>query len=283
MIRKRNFLYIFVLMLLCETACFAAQEAVGKKSEIKSDREILLKNNAYVFAPVLAVGFLQWDWGRDKFHSKDEGFFQENSRYGGADKMGHFYSSYLISELLAKKFIVDGIAPDKAALYGASSSFVMTSLIELGDATAKEHGFSSHDQVMNTVGALASYALLINPNLDKKIDFKVDYIPTSNPFKSGGRLIDDYDGARYIASLKLSGFDFSQNNFLRFIELQTSYQATGYINRGDSPSRKIGFGVALNIAQLIEYFFDREPNKYLAGFFDYYQPRYTYIAHDKGI
>lgn len=98
---------------------------------------------------------------------------------------------------------------------------------------------------MNILGALSSYALFIDPQLNKKIDFKIDYFPTSNPFKSRGRLLDDYDGARYISSLKFSGFDFGKNNFLRFSELQVSYRSRGYIDNENSRKRDMGIGITI--------------------------------------
>ena len=278
--KSLKYFHIFLFLFLYNSPSFAAQKIADPK---ESDTKIILKNNAYILLPLTIVGFSQWNWGNPQFHSKNEGFFQENSRYGGADKMGHFYSSYLVANLLSKKFHSDGIERDKAAFFGSLSAFTITTLIEIGDATAPEHGFSNQDQVMNILGSLSSYILLSNPSLNKKVAFKIDYIPTSNPFRSDGRLLDDYDGARYIASLKLSGFDFAKNNMLRFIELQASYRATGYISHEASKSRDVGIGIALNINEIINYFSDNKTNKYVNGFFEYYQPRYTYVTYDKDL
>ena len=214
--------------------CFIPLLAFCKQQE-KSDAEIVLKSDAYIFVPVIVIGFSQWNWGDPKFRKGNEKFFQETSRYGGVDKIGHFYSSYLISDLLSKKFVADGIEMERASLYGAGSSFALATLIEIGDATSKKYGFSYEDQVMNTLGALASYVLLNSPSLNKKIDFKIDYIPTSNPLG-----MDDYEGMRFLASLKLSGFDFARNNFWRFIEIQTNYSAPGYADRKINKSREWG-------------------------------------------
>lgn len=273
--------YILFIFIFCFDSALAGVESVKESSTQiakKSDSEIIFKNNAYVMAPILVVGFAKWDWGNLGFHKKDEGFFQENTRYGGVDKAGHFYSSYLIADLLSKKFASDGIAMERASFYGATSSFVLTTLIEVGDATSPRYGFSYQDQLMNTLGALSSYVLLNSPSLNEKIDFKIDYIPTSGPLG-----FDDYEGMRFIASLKLSGFDFAKNSFWRFIEIQANYSAPGYVKRKDDKSRELGIGLALNVNEVIDYFRGRESNKYVHGFFEYYQPRYTYVTYDKNL
>ncbi len=241
-----------------------------------------MKDNSLILVPIFAIGFSQWNWGNPaNFHTKNEGFFGKNDRYGGADKSGHFYTSYLMSDLLAKKFTADGINEDKAALYGAASSLALTTIIEIGDATSKDHGFSMQDQVMNTLGALSSYFLLTNPGLDKKFDFKIDYVPSNFD-----RIVDDYDNMRYIASVKLAGFDFSKNSWWRFLEIQANYRTVGYVKREQDRKREVGIALAINIGEVIDYFTagsNSKTKRYSQGFFEYYQPRYTYVGYDENL
>lgn len=275
--KKFKYFFIFASLFLSSQTSFA-NDLPEKKL---SDRQIIIKNNTYSLIPLAAIGFTQWNWGELSFRATNEGMFGRNTRYGGADKMGHFYSAYLVSDLLSKKFQADGISANKATFYGMMSSIALSTIVEIGDSTAEEHGFSIHDQIMNVFGALSSYVLLNNPELGKKIAFKIDYIPDHNPFKSDGRLVDDYEGTRYIAALRLSGFDFAKNNFLRFVEIQANYSAPGYVDNEPSKSRNLGIGIAINLSEVLDYFYDGKANKYATGFFDYYQPRYTYTNYKK--
>ena len=52
---------------------------------------------AGVYASTLTLGVLDWDWGTASFSLADEGFFGRDTDHGGTDKIGHAYSTYLLS------------------------------------------------------------------------------------------------------------------------------------------------------------------------------------------
>lgn len=59
----------------------------------------------YVFTGlILLAGAFQWDWGGNGISFHNEGWFGEDTSYGGADKMGHYYSSYLMTDLMASLY-----------------------------------------------------------------------------------------------------------------------------------------------------------------------------------
>ncbi len=70
---------------------------------------------------------------------------------GGADKLGHFYSSYLVSHGFSYLCTVWGFSREQASKYGSWSSFGLMSFMEIGDAFS-HYGFSYEDFFMNFTG-----------------------------------------------------------------------------------------------------------------------------------
>jgi len=57
--------------------------------------------NLAIGAGILGWGFSQWGHGDEDFYVDSEGWFERESRNGGSDKLGHFYTNYLITRLLS--------------------------------------------------------------------------------------------------------------------------------------------------------------------------------------
>jgi len=51
----------------------------------------------------------------------------------------------------------------------------------------------------------------------------------------------------------------------------------------DKSGREWGVGVALNVNEVIDYFSGKKTSKYVNGFFEYYQPRYTYGGYERDL
>ncbi|MBF0225287.1 MAG: DUF2279 domain-containing protein [Desulfobacterales bacterium] len=231
----------------------------------------------------MGVGFTQWHWGKSRFEFKDEGFFAEDTKFGGADKCGHFYSSYLISELFTKSIMKKGWELKRASKYAAWSSFALTTLIEIGDGTSPRHGFSYEDEIVNTLGVLTSYMIINHPSIDKKIDIRIEYIPTQNPFGVNGRLFDDYEGMKYVVALKLNGFEKLDNTFLGLFELQCGYKTRGYVKKNELKERIYSVGIGFNVNELLKMLTNNHLSPYIKGFFEYYQPPNTYIEYKNNL
>lgn len=65
--------------------------------------------------------------------------------------------------------------------------------MELGDTTSETQGFDWSDIAMNTAGALTSVLMEQYPELDRKIDFRVEYV--FNVSVNG--VFDDYSNHFY--------------------------------------------------------------------------------------
>jgi VanZ family protein len=192
-------------------------------------------------------GLIEWDYGSEGWNEADEGWFEKDSKYGGADKMGHFWSTYAFADALTGLYKSWGYSSDKANLYAVLSAWTVQAAMEIGDATSETQGFSYEDMVMNSLGALTSMLMERYPELDRKIDFRVEYV--FNVSVNG--IFDDYSNQYYSMVLKLDGFDAFQDNFLKYLELSTGYYTRGY-GESDEDTRSFYGGISINFSRLLK-------------------------------
>lgn len=212
-------------------------------------------------------GLATWDYGSSGFHSADEGMFGEDSKYGGADKLGHFWATYAFSDALTGLYKSWGYDARKANNYGALSAFLVQFAMEFGDATSETQGFSWEDIMMDGVGALTSILMARYPELDRKIDFRVEYIFNVEV----NNIFDDYSNQYYSMVLKLDGFDSIENSFLKYLEFSAGYYTRGYDTDEVEKNRSFFAGISLNFSR---FFYQNDWNK-TGKVLEYWQPPYT--------
>jgi hypothetical protein len=219
-------------------------------------------------------GLATWDYGSADFHSSDEGGFEYDSKYGGADRLGHFWATYAFSDALTGLYKDWGYDSRKANTYAALSSWTVQMFMELGDATSETQGFDWGDVAMNTAGALTSVLMEQYPELDRKIDFRVEYV-----FNVGvNGVFDDYSNHFYSMVLKLDGFDVFENTFLKWVELSGGYYTRGYEDENEENVRSLYAGVSINFSRLFRQNGYKKTGKVL----EYLQIPYSVpkISHD---
>lgn len=241
---------------------------------------------AALVSGTLALGFADWNWGTSSFRFVSEGFFGKDTYNGGMDKLGHAYGSAVMADFFAARINRKSQDTDAAALTGSILSFGVMMIIEIFDGISGDHGFAWQDIVMNTTGVTYSYFRNTSPEIKRKVDFRLEYVPSG--YDSGFSPHSDYPGQKYVLALKLSGFDGFEKTPLRFFELQVGYFTEGFkqqeadalnIDRSRHPYVAVG----LNIGELL---FGRpapqeSPFKsYGRTIFRYMQVPYTYIASD---
>ena len=260
-----NFVIIFLTLLFITTKSFA------QKSEITKEKKFLYTNVALT-GGVLTYGFINWDYGKNSYSSKSEKWFQSDSKEGGADKTGHIYSAYLTSRLSSSLFQQWGYSRDEAAWRGALTSFLFTSTMEIGDGFSN-YGASYEDLISNSLGQVAGYILEINPNLSQKFDLRLEYNPINGIDKDP---FTDYNRSKYLIATKFSGFDFSRDNFTKYLEFHFGYYARGYNKFKDrtNTQRNIYAGIGINLSQILNDF----SYKKTAKIFNYYQTPYSHVA-----
>ncbi len=241
---------------------------------------------AAVVGGTLALGFADWNWGSSSFRFVPEGFFGKDTYNGGMDKLGHAYGSATMADFFTARINLKSPNTQAAALTGSILSFGVMMMVEIFDGFSVDHGFAWQDIVMNTTGVTYSYFRNTIPEIKRRIDFRLEYIPSG--YGSGFSPHSDYAGQKYLLAQKLSGFDKLEKTPLRLLELQAGYFTEGFdqqeadalnIDRSRHPYLAVG----LNIGELL--FGPPAPQEsvfksYGRTFFHYVQVPYTYIASD---
>ena len=237
-------------------------------SELEKEQKLWTVNLG-VMGFITAWGLAKWDYFDRSPHAQPEGWFGQNTDEGGADKIGHLWSTYTVADSLVYMYKGWGYEPDAAAVNGALSSFAIMGFMELGDSFS-DYGFSHEDMLMNTAGAAASYLFYKYPELDKKLDLRWEYKPNTDETD----FFTDYQHARYLVALQLDGFDQLDGTPLEFFELQAGYYIRGFDNHDPNRERNLYVGVGLDVGKSLT----------AAGcgsfckMFHYYQPPYTSVT-----
>lgn len=254
-----------ILFQMCRPAC-AFDLDLSKEEKV-----VALNAGALLFAAAWGITF--WDYGQGGMRMEDEKWFQKDSAEGGADKLGHFYSNYIITHGFAFIYEAWDYEPRQAALWGALSSFGVMGFVELGDAFS-ENGFSYSDLIMNALGSGAGYLLYSYPELARKIDFRIEY----RPDLKGGDIFTDYERMKFLMAVKLEGFDCVTSEVLKYPEIHLGYYARGYSEEAGDKSRNLYIGIGINVSKILR---DLSWEK-TARVFNYLQVPFTYVSagHD---
>ncbi|MGD9731627.1 MAG: DUF2279 domain-containing protein [Desulfamplus sp.] len=257
--------YILLILILSHPYSLPAFETGFSK-----EQKVLITNISGV-AAVTAWGVANWDYFQRSPSTTSEGWFDRNTKEGGADKLGHFYLSYTLSHLIEFQFSNWGYSEKRGALLGSISSFTIMNSMEIGDAFS-DYGFSVEDFIMNGIGSAAAYLISSNPDLKKKIDFRVEYTPDFESID----FFTDYENLKYLIALKLDGFDFITQDYLKYFELHLGYYARGYSDQTDK-ERNIYIGVGINFSKILNDFSIGRISKLT----NYVQIPYTYLSIEK--
>lgn len=236
----------------------------------------MLNAGAATFITGYGIGF--WDYFQTSPKVGDEGWFGSDTKHRGADKLGHFWTTYTLGHAFAFAYRWWDYDAETANILGALSSLGFQTLMEVGDSFSADNGFSYEDAIMNFAGAGAAYVLGRYPELARKIDFRLEYRPDSFSDISGD-ILTDYESQRYLMALKLDGFDVFQNSFLSYLELHLGYEISG--SNPNIPGLPDGrradyyFGAGFNVSKLVQNFVD-------VKVFDYFQLPYTSVTIVKG-
>lgn len=207
-------------------------------------------------AAVAAYGKAKWwqDGFTGNFRSQNEGWFGRNTYSGGADKLGHFYMNYAGTRLFSRAFEWAGQEQAPARELAAWLMFGTFTAIEVLDGYSRQWRFSREDMVMNVAGIGFGLLLEAHPGLDRLLDFRVHYLPSSgSDFDPFG----DYTGQIYLLVAKAAGLPQWRNHpLLRYLELGIGYGTRGYSKDGDIPpgqrERNLYVGVSLNLSALLD-------------------------------
>lgn len=256
-----------VCLLLIHGQAGADEQSVVSTSPLSKEEKLFITNVGGV-AILTAWGFISWDYGEQGAHTRSEGWFGQDTPEGGADKLAHFYASYIASHGIAALCESWGYLTEKSALYGSLSSFGLMTFIEIGDSFS-HYGMSLEDFTMNTLGCLSGYLLYRYPDLGRKIDFRLEYLPD---FKAED-MSTDYEKMKFLMAVKLDGFQSIESQYLKFLECHVGYYARGYSDDNGQHRRNLYAGIGVNLSRILSVM----SFKKTARIFNYYQVPYTYL------
>jgi hypothetical protein len=208
---------------------------------------------------VLAYGATVWwkEGSSGHFRTTNEGWFGQDTYTGGADKLGHAYSTYAGTRLLARAFEWAGNDRDDAIVLSAATVFGTLLAVETLDGFSERYKFSKEDLIMNAVGTGLGLLFEKNKLLDDLFDFRLHYWPSGDAKRLNEvGLIGDHSGQTYLLVAKATGIPQLRNHdVLRYFELAAGYGSRGYEPNEGAPapgrSRHVYFGISLNISEIL--------------------------------
>ena len=193
-------------------------------------------------AGAMANSLTEVPW--QSYHVDNEGWFGQNTTYGGADKAAHFVDYYLLSKEFANLFVRFGHPRERARWLAAGVAGFTGLVNEIGDGTTR-HGFSPEDLTMDIGGALT--AVLI------------DYLAVEDlvGFRRGYANFDDccnYSNEIYTTDFRLAGAARRLGlniGPLKYLLLSLTYGTRGYPS-DTGTERRVGFEVGLDFKQVLD-------------------------------
>lgn len=258
---------ILIILLSLGSNSFAFEPISNSSKEDK-----YRYTNYSVAGGVVLYGILKWDYFQNNLSTKNEQWFGRNTQSAGADKLGHAYTSYLTAAIANNIYLDWGFEKTEAAKKSVITSFILSTAMELGDASSPEHGFSYEDFISNSVGQALAYFLQTNEKAAKFFDFRLEYNPAGGAHSD---IVTDYESMKYVGVLKFSGFENLENSYLKYLEFHLGYYTRNYeenINGADR-SRNLYFGIGINLAEIL----DDLGHKKTAKIFNYYQMPHVYV------
>ena len=234
--------------------------------------------NRVIYTNVIGAGVIAlwgtafWDYFTIAPVAGDEGWFGADTKYGGADKLGHMYSTYLWSLGFSSLFEYWGMSEEESLIYGPLTSWVFQGMMEVGDSFSESQGFSYEDMVMNTLGAVFYYVREKYPVVKETLDFRLEYVPD---FNSEVDIFTQYNSMKYLMALKFSGFESMEDTPMKYFELQLGYYTRGYQDHDaySTKERVIYAGIGINSSEVLKALGWTKTSEIL----HYYQLPYTYV------
>ena len=201
---------------------------------------------------VLTVAHLQqynswWKGELTSFHFRDDFNHVLN-----ADKFGHAYFSFLLSDLLGRSLRWAGVGENSALIWGGIGSLLFQTYVEVEDGFRPTLGFSISDWVSNVVGAFLPYARSKFEFL-KVVNFKMSMFP-SEKFKSGAHrfIVDDYESLYFWLSFDISrilNLKFSKFWVIDFFDIAVGYSVKQIDWRGNG-KREIFLSIDYDLTKI---------------------------------
>ncbi len=206
------------------------------------------------------LGAISWKfsqtWTGD-FVTSQEGWFASDTYAGGADKIGHFYTDFVLVRALHEIYSRHHYQPQDALWYSVVAATIIRSAMEVADGFTS-FKFSPQDLIANLAGTATSALLLSHPQWDEVFAFSWTYLPSREKLEgkvAWSSIDNDYNGSIYHLDIRLKGLrpwigTLAKTNFDPY-SIGLSYHTRGYDRPRDHKQRFIGVHMGLNIEELL--------------------------------
>ena len=251
------------------------QEVPERRNTPITTRQKVIRYTTLVVIPLAMTAYGQraWEWGStgSSWHWAHEGFLGADTHVGGADKMGHAFSHYVLTRASAAIFDYTEHGASHKLWYAGSMVMLIGVGIEVGDAFNGTHGFSFEDIVFDALGVGLGVLTEAVPAADALFSFQLDYWPTQGfldyPDRKNLQFSLDYSGMTFMLSVKLAGLNslgLKVPSVLNYIQLDAGYftrdysgynKFDRYLNPDAVGYRSALVGVSLNVPKLLDSLF----------------------------
>ena len=230
--------------------------------------------------------------GRPSFVWGGDRLFEVDTYAGGADKLGHAWSTMSLArggtELLHQW---GGYSKLTSSIVSCGLAELLFFGVEVKDGAYYE--FSFGDFAFNSIGAVLAFALSNWPRLDELIDYRVQYWPSKayrRQLLNDGNvnIAEDYTGETYLLAFHLGAIHSLRDSrygwWSRFVDVAVGFETRGYKpdplpNEPDfDHHQKLFIGVTLNAQGVFDYLFTGRSNparKVSHGVFEIFNLPYT--------
>jgi hypothetical protein len=243
----------------------------------------------YVFGLGLGLGVggaVSWKYVQTwtgEFVTTNEGWFSKDTYAGGADKLGHFYTDFILMRGLHEIYVRHGYGEGAAILNALLGTATIRTVMEVADGYTT-FKFSPQDLASNLLGAISSAVLLAHPKIDEIISVSWTYLPSRE--KLDGKVdwvsVDnDYNGSVYHLDIRLKGLfaalaDAPTRVFDPY-SVDLSYYTRGYDRQRETKHRMLGLNLSINLEEVIASHADPAGTTYqMKAFFRYFKVPFTF-------
>ncbi len=232
------------------------EEQTQTEDAATSKRWISAAITAGVYTGVATWSYFAWYKGQPDLPFKfgGDGYFGRNTYAGGADKVGHAWSTYTLGRATSGILRYGGWNRNGASVVGNSLALLWFTSVELKDGF--HFTFSPGDQIGNVLGAGLGMVMDVFPVVDEMFDFRMQYLPSRQFRKNvaGGGGLDvanDYTGQQAFVAFHLSSVPQLKDTWLRFVDVGVGFRTRNYKpDVTQRPRQELYLGIALNSEQL---------------------------------
>ena len=219
--------------------------------------------DVYVFGLGLGLGVggaVSWKYQENytgKFTVLHEGWFGPDTYAGGADKIGHFYTDFVLVRAVNQIYLKHGYGEDAAIWRSFLASTAIRTLMEVADGYTT-FKYSPEDLIANIAGGLSSAVLLKYPALDDALGFSWTYLPSREKLEGKvdwPSIDNDYNGSIYHFDMRLKGLrsllGISGIEAFDLYNVSLSYMTRGYDRERALKQRILGLTIGLNLPELL--------------------------------